>query len=1356
MSTVLKIKLTTDGQGNVTAALDSVEGKIKAVKPAAEEANGALEKIKGTLETIKGFMEAWGVFEIVKKAVEAFLEANAEAQRLQATLIGVAGSAQAARQAYEEITQVAENSLATSEQLTASWVRLANVGIAPTRDMLQSLANVAAETNQSVDTVANAVASAVEGHTRGLQQLGIQAEIVGDKMIVSFQGSSQIIENSKQGLTEYIQKLGEAPSAVAAQDAQVKSLGGAWDQLKKHVNDYFESVGDTSRLNTALHVATLLVDKFKELQQAHPNLGGLAISSPAALAASIGMAVAAPDASKLKESQQAAADFRGEIDRDIESLTGIADTIQRVESFLGGFATGFRQARAEVEQHAEETLRNNEALGKMTDSLRQRTTALGASNVALAQEAIASQSGAHADDEHARALLAAARALDQRTAALKAAAEYQAHLAADDRYIQSLTQQLEIYGLSSDAVTLYKAAVEAADAVDKHHADTILAKAAALADLQRRTADTKAVQDEVKAEAQVQSAYDQVLASVDRVAAANLQYQKSVIAVDAAVKAGIITQQQATEVEKKLADARDESINKNKEYEQALHSLFEGMASDAAGFFADMFVHGAQDAGKKLMQEEQNLAKQLAEFWIKQKIIIPFEKQMKGEGSGPAGSDVAMGAIGLGGQLVGGAVGGQTGGIISGAASGAVTGAEIGSIIPVIGTAWGAAIGAVLGGIMGALSSASQKTPEVHIGQQSVGQDTSFTDELGTTRFFSKHSNLGADQQIKQQIASFDDALANLIPADLIDEVRSRVEAINKTYKGASVEDIEADRLDAVMSVVMPDLQQFVDGLSGVQQRLAAFQGLLKIQDELKNFGSVIVQLSGTPVERITDQLKQLDDGIVQAQGKLDTAIKAQDPTAIIAAEQNLKQQILARYQTEIQMVQQLQATLHALEQASYSLNLTIAQKIAALNGDQSGVVSTALGGLQQTQGEINTSDNAQQTLDLLQQFIGQVDTWLSAAIAQVDAATQAQIDAIEKEKSAIQSEIAAEQAAAQRQMQISADIARINDEAHRKALQRQLELAKAWADVLSNAEKTVQALMTGTANPLGGYSQADNLEAIIRDLTARVNSEHGKQQAADANTLIGDLQQRLQLIQSGNLYDRSSPQYLQQYNATLAQLNAIEKLAQPEASQVDILQKQLDHLGHISVGVSQTVTISKSEQDKLDALNKKEEDLKAQEKDQIDKLNAQALAYYQWAQGEAQAAEQKRHDELMAQLKAITGGLDPQSFIAQETAKEVSLLDSIESELQDFLSSISSNIGTGTGGGSGNHGGGGGGGGGGNQPAHPKPGDSGTQPITVNLTTTVHGTGMGSHEIAAAVRSGLTDVLPTAIPAIKRALKAA
>ena len=69
--------------------------------------------------------------------------------------------------------------------------------------------------------------------------------------------------------------------------------------------------------------------------------------------------------------------------------------------------------------------------------------------------------------------------------------------------------------------------------------------------------------------------------------------------------------------------------------------------------------------------------------------------------------------------------------------------------------------------------------------------------------------------------------------------------------------------------------------------------------------------------------------------------------------------------------------------------------------------------------------------------------------------------------------------------------------------------------------------------------------------------------------------------------------------------------------------------------------------------------------------IEAQALEYYQWAQSEGERLYQQRHDELMAQLNEITGGMEVNAYIAQLQEDTRDYLRDIATDISEFLDSI-------------------------------------------------------------------------------------
>ncbi|MDR3389921.1 MAG: hypothetical protein P4L92_23030 [Rudaea sp.] len=1358
-TTNLQITLTTDGDGNVKASLSGVADAVKQIKPAANEAHSALEQIRGTVETIKGLMEAWGVYEVLKEAIGGFIEANAQAAQFKATLIAVTGSAGEAAAVYAQIGEIANTTSSNTGQIVDAYVRLRNVGITPTSETLESLANIAVGTGTTIDQVANAMASAYEGNTRGLKQLGITAQEAGDKLILSFQGQKTVIDNTGQGLQDFFNKFGQSSAFIDAQKARVDSLAGSWDQLKKRVEDFDVALGQAGATsNGFLARLSQMVEMYTKLQQAGKNpIDTLfAAGGPSNLLA--GQAINMFNFSQMQQ-QQAQGQAMAETLKQIAASSGLAntaeevynDTLGRIAGTLRLVVSAQQQENTERANAAASTALANAAADKEAKAMSDQATTLGMTNVQIALYKLGIGSLAQAEGQHAADVLKAAAALDAKTAALKSAAQYQAQLAADQTYLTSLQNQLANLGATQEEVILYNAAIAASKAANDDDAQSILSASQALATATKvRQEHEQVLKDEkdaleadqkaMQAQNEFVGQLEDTMAQLDPRFAAQIAYEKEIATLNEGLAQGYITLDQAMELAGKASDKLNKSLADADGAKQLTH-LYEQIGDS----IVSVLTNSMKDAGAKMREETQNIIKDIAAAWLKAHITTQITQKGDGVGgTGVQGSDLAQAGGFAVGSIGGAAVGGQ--------GQNAQLGASIGALI---GSYWGpvgSAIGGFIGGAFGGLFDSS-KNPSYQIsgsGGYTKG-GSQFSDDLGTFGISGQHVNDDMTNQVEQKIEAFDNALASLLPPEMVDSVKARIAAINTSFNGSDPSAVEKAHLDAVIDAVTPQFRKFIDGISGVNNELQAFTSLRGLQADLKATASVIAQLTGTPLERLQDQLQSLATVITNDQATLASALKTQDPTQILAAEQALKQAVVARYQAEIADVQNLLAAEQSLEASSYSLNLSLAQKIGALTGNMGGAVDVAAQRMADLKSQILNATDYGDALNKVQALEQATDDWLSSAQAQIQSNFDAQIQALEDQKSTIQAQAQANSDAAQAAQQAANDAR----QAQIAALQKQLTLAQAWLNVLDSANQMIQDMQTGSSNPLGGFSQLDILSQIIAEKMRAVQSETGTAQATDAQALLADLQKRLQLIQSGNLYDRSSGAYMQAYNQTLAQIAQVQGIAGPQASQVDKLQAQIDALNAIKSTISGGFSVNSAA---LDAINAQENALKKQEKDQLDALNKQAADYYTWEQGQAQILEAKRHQEIMDQLNAITGGVDPTQYIAQESTAMAASLNSIDQQITNFLKSISGNTSTSVAGNSGGPAAGGGGGGAGGAGGGPRASSVGVGPSsdTYNIQLTVNGTGMGAQDIADAVDTHLSNNIGPITSAVKRQLKAA
>jgi hypothetical protein len=259
------------------------------------------------------------------------------------------------------------------------------------------------------------------------------------------------------------------------------------------------------------------------------------------------------------------------------------------------------------------------------------------------------------------------------------------------------------------------------------------------------------------------------------------------------------------------------------------------------------------------------------------------------------------------------------------------------------------------------------------------------------------------------------------------------------------------------------------------------------------------------------------------------------------------------------------------------------------------------------------------------------------------------------------------------------------------------------------------------------------------------------------ARELLELLQQRLQLVQSEGLMDRPSGQYLDLFNQTLRQIADVQAIARPEVDRAGELQAEIAALQartveSVDFGTSVAVQLSAQEQARLDEIAAEEARLQTElkllqeEMLKIDRdaelairaLKDEAVVYYRWAQTEAARIQSEQHESLLNQLRAITGGLDVDSFLAQRAQDTVALLTDIKGDLRQFLTSISSSFVPGRTGGPGLGGGGFG-----------LPGGGGD--IAIKSEINITGASGDPKAIADAVQGAINTQLPQLATRIKR-----
>jgi len=228
---------------------------INGMRNAAGETKKTESTIDKASSTIGGYIAgAFSVGAIISFG-KAVIDATAEYQKFGAVLGNTLGSSALANLKLKELQDFAAKTPFSVNELTASYVKLANAGFKPTGEQLTKLGDLASSTGKTFDELAEAILDAQSGEFERLKEFGIRAKDAGDKVIFTYKGVQTQVDKTAGSIREYITSLGGAEGvsgsmAVISETlgGKISNLGDSWDQMlisvgKNTSGVFSESIG---------------------------------------------------------------------------------------------------------------------------------------------------------------------------------------------------------------------------------------------------------------------------------------------------------------------------------------------------------------------------------------------------------------------------------------------------------------------------------------------------------------------------------------------------------------------------------------------------------------------------------------------------------------------------------------------------------------------------------------------------------------------------------------------------------------------------------------------------------------------------------------------------------------------------------------------------------------------------------------------------------------------------------------------------------------------------------------------------------------------------------------------------------
>lgn len=259
-----------------------LKAKIKDLEDKLGKANkelGNTGKEIGKLQdfaigAFQGIAAAFSVTAIVTFG-KAVLDTTAKFQKFEAVLQNTLGSESAAAQALETIKNFATTTPFAVDEVTASFVKLANQGFKPTVTELRALGDLAASTGKSFDQLTEAILDAQVGEFERLKEFGVRAKVQGDQVTFTFKGVETQVKNTSESIRQYVLSLGDAEGVSGAMAKISQTLGGRISELGDNIEQLRLAIGDQTSgvfatsitwLNEFVRLATLAAKSTAQIR----------------------------------------------------------------------------------------------------------------------------------------------------------------------------------------------------------------------------------------------------------------------------------------------------------------------------------------------------------------------------------------------------------------------------------------------------------------------------------------------------------------------------------------------------------------------------------------------------------------------------------------------------------------------------------------------------------------------------------------------------------------------------------------------------------------------------------------------------------------------------------------------------------------------------------------------------------------------------------------------------------------------------------------------------------------------------------------------------------------------------------
>lgn len=266
----------TPGSGAVISFVvegaDAAQRQIGGIGASINELSSEAKKSLAELAAFAGVGLSLGAL------AEQVFSAQREFDKLNASLITATGSTEAAAETFKSLQEFASSTPYSVADATEAFIKMKNLGLDPSEKALRSYGNTAAAMGKDLNQMIEAVADASTGEFERLKEFGITASQNGNKVALTFKGTTVSIGKNADEIQSYLQKIGNTDFAgamamrAATLDGAISNLSDKWSAFMLQVSQ--SGLGDAAKFGVGV-----LADNLTALASAVATVAAARLAS---------------------------------------------------------------------------------------------------------------------------------------------------------------------------------------------------------------------------------------------------------------------------------------------------------------------------------------------------------------------------------------------------------------------------------------------------------------------------------------------------------------------------------------------------------------------------------------------------------------------------------------------------------------------------------------------------------------------------------------------------------------------------------------------------------------------------------------------------------------------------------------------------------------------------------------------------------------------------------------------------------------------------------------------------------------------------------------------------------------------